>query len=319
MNKYLKYGLLVFVLITIFELVLRICFGLGNPVLYIENKNFEYIYAPNQNVVRFRNHIITNEYSMRSLPVSDSDSIRILKVGDSIINGGSLTDHDSLASSLLEKHLQAEFKCKIRVLNISAGSWGPDNAFEYIHQYGTFDSKFMVLVFSSHDLYDSMGHEHIVDVDPSYPSTKPFCAISELFSRYIIPICKDYTHEFIKKPHKKIDKNHINYTKEKVNTGWKKFFDYAFRHQIKLFVVLHPTVDELKDRKYNSDAEKIITMLDSANVPYILELNNRCQEQYYRDDIHYNAIGQLFLASELYPVLKSYVENTLERNKTCKK
>ena len=33
---------------------------------------------------------------------------------------------------------------------------------------------------------------------------------------------------------KKIDSNHISYTKEKINTGWKKFFAYSLKHKIKL-------------------------------------------------------------------------------------
>jgi hypothetical protein len=309
-----KRGVKIIVIFLVFlillEVSLRFLFGLGRPVLFVENKLYEYIYAPNQNLKRFGNKIITNEYSMRSLPISIHDSIRILKVGDSIINGGSLTDQDSLASTILEKELQKEYKIQIRVLNISAGSWGPDNAFEYINQNGTFGSQFMVLTFSSHDLYDSMEHEKIVDLDPSYPSSNPSCAISELLFRYIIPFCKAHL-----KPgsfNKKITSNHISVSKEKINTGWKKFFEYAKKNKIKLLVVLHPTIEEIKERKYNNDAEKIIQMLNKAHVPFILELDNLTNTSFYRDDIHYNAQGQKFLVRELLPFMKEYIQEKID-------
>ncbi len=297
------------------ELILKFVWGFGNPILYKEDKNFEYIYAPNQHLKRFGNTIITNEYSMRSLPVSENDSIRILKIGDSVVNGGSLTDNDSLASTLLENKLSATFKCKVRVLNIAAGSWGPDNAFAYIQKYGSFNAKQMVLVFSSHDLYDNMEHEKIVDIDPSYPSGKPFSALTEVFARYIYPSFEEYFH--LKKRNIKIttDNNLISLNKERINPGWNDFFQYTKKHKIKLLVVLHPTTDEIKMKRYDTNGQKIISMLDSAKIDRILELDNLPKEDIYRDEIHYNNKGQKFLAKELFPYLKKYVVENYRNTK----
>ena len=86
---------------------------------------------------------------------------RILVFGDSVLNGGSLTDHKKLATTLLEKSLQKSCDPLIRVLNISAGSWGPDNAFSYLKKHGDFNASAIVLFFSSHDAHDNMYHEKI--------------------------------------------------------------------------------------------------------------------------------------------------------------
>lgn len=37
------------------------------------------------------------------------------------------------------------------MLNISAGSWGPDNCAAYLKHYGLFGAKAMSLLVSSHD------------------------------------------------------------------------------------------------------------------------------------------------------------------------
>lgn len=70
------------------EVSLRMFWGLGDPPLYISDAEFEYIYAPNQDLVRFGNRVYVNAFSMRSRELNETDSIRILVIGDSIVNGG---------------------------------------------------------------------------------------------------------------------------------------------------------------------------------------------------------------------------------------
>src|SRR5687768_4522765 len=105
MKKLRKFLVVLLVLLVATELVARFVLGLGELPVYVASKEYEYIYAPGQDVKRFGNHILTNEFSMRSAPLSKADKVRILKFGDSVINGGAQTDHDSLASTILEKQL----------------------------------------------------------------------------------------------------------------------------------------------------------------------------------------------------------------------
>lgn len=128
MFKYIiRFLILLLFLAGLTEIILRYKYGFCNAPLYISDPDFEYIYAPNQNAKRFGNVIQTNSLSMRSKEVSPSDSLVILLIGDSVVNGGNLTDQDSIATTILEKRFVKKYGKKIRVLNISAGSWGPDN------------------------------------------------------------------------------------------------------------------------------------------------------------------------------------------------
>ena len=302
MSKKYKLITAVVVLIIAGELLARFVLGLGQTPVYIEDPDYEYIFAPNQDIERFGNHIIINKYSMRNLPLKRNEK-RVLVFGDSVLNGGSLTDHSLLATTLLEKELQKTCDPSIRILNISAGSWGPDNAFAYLKKYGDFNASEIVLVFSSHDAHDNMNHEKVVDKHPSYPSSQPCCALWDGFYRYFIP---RVTALFSKPDKKEFSKIHkIDHSKI-FNTGWQDFADYAKRNNLKLFVVLHPTQTEISSGKYDENGVEIINFLKQNHIPYILELN-RTKKAFFRDDIHYNPKGQQFLFEELMPVLEEDV------------
>ena len=108
------------------EIYLRKSWGFCDTVLIQSDPDFEYIAQPNQKHYRFRKYVLYNEYCQRSESV-DSSAFIILGLGDSVINGGTLTDQDSLATTRLSKSLTQLLQRKVQVLNISAGSWGPDN------------------------------------------------------------------------------------------------------------------------------------------------------------------------------------------------
>ena len=176
------------IILTI-EFVYRFVLGFGSLPLYVEHSSYEYILEPNQNTSRFGNVIITNKYSMRSKAVR-KNSKKILKIGDSVINGGNHVSNEKLSSTVLERNLQKQQSDTIQVLNISAGSWGPDNAYAYINEHGHFDASMMILVFSSHDLNDNMHFRKVVGKHQSWPSEQPFSATTDLFSSYIFPKSK---------------------------------------------------------------------------------------------------------------------------------
>jgi hypothetical protein len=124
---------------------------------------------------------------MRSNNVKQTDKIRILGFGDSVLNGGVQTEQDSLATSLIENELTQTYSKSIRCFNVSYGSWGADNCYAYLKEKGDFDADLIFLVVSSHDAYDNMDFQKIVDVHPSFPSKQYKSAIYELIDRYIIP------------------------------------------------------------------------------------------------------------------------------------
>jgi hypothetical protein len=293
------------------ELVARYILGLGHTVVYRADPQYEYIYKQNQNIKRFGKIVLTNEYSMRSLPLAKNEK-RVLLFGDSVLNGGSLTDHGELATTLLEKSLQKSCDTSVRILNISAGSWGPDNAFAYLEKYGDFNATEIILVFSSHDAHDSMNHEAVVDVHPSFPSKEPCCALVDGFSRYFIPKVESFFSKSDKK--ETVGKIHKIDNDEKFNSGWEDFLHYAKAHNMGLYVVLHPGKKEFEAGEYDENGKKIIEFLNTNKVPYLLELENT-KKEYFRDDIHPNKKGQELLFHELLPVVQKKVcQNQPEKN-----
>ena len=115
------------------EIFARYYLGLGTPPLSITHQKIEYMFKPNQDVKRFGNHIIINQYGMRTAPfaVHKADGeFRIMVFGDSVLNGGNQTDHAALATTILHEKLSVA-KQRVVVGNISAGSWGPGNWLAY--------------------------------------------------------------------------------------------------------------------------------------------------------------------------------------------
>jgi hypothetical protein len=105
---------------------------------------------------------------MRSDEIN-SKAVTILGLGDSVINGGVLTDQDELATMILSKELTGALNRPVQVLNVSAGSWGPDNCNAYLDERGTFNMHVMLLVVSSHDAYDVMDFTPVVGINYSFP------------------------------------------------------------------------------------------------------------------------------------------------------
>ena len=165
----------------------RSVLGLGDPPLSITHPRIEYLYAPNQDVRRFGKRFFVNDYSMRSAPLAarkGADERRVLVFGDSVVNGGNLTDHQDLATTRLAHDLRPfAGGNKVVVGNVSAGSWGPGNWLAYSQVYGFFDADVVVLVASSHDVTDNPT---FAPLDPNtHPTKKPLLALTEGLTRYL--------------------------------------------------------------------------------------------------------------------------------------
>ena len=159
------------------EVVARYWLGLGTPPLSITHPKIEYMFKPNQDLQRFGNHQIYNEIGMRSAEMATLPQKRqILVFGDSVLNGGNLTDHGDLATT------RATTK-DVFFGNVSAGSWGPQNIGAWIDEFGFQGADAAVLVLSSHDLGDLPTFEPL---NPNtHPTAQPMSALLEGFSRYL--------------------------------------------------------------------------------------------------------------------------------------
>ncbi|QIL75107.1 hypothetical protein [Hymenobacter sp. HDW8] len=288
------------------EVILRKEYGLGDAILFRADNQFEYIAVP-QRRFRFHKTSFYNRFSQRNRELMPSDTTVILGFGDSVINGGAQTDQDSLATTLLSAYLSKGKSNKTLVINIGAGSWGPDNCFAYLQKYGDFGAKAILLVVSSHDAYDNMSFKRTVGVHPSYPKKQYRLALFEVVAHYVYPryILKYFAAS--RAPDALTTDLVIN--KQAVgtpfNSGFANFNTYARRKNIPLVIYLHADKAELKSKQYNRQGQEILSFCRTNAISVIQELDYNFHESDYRDVIHLSEKGQRHMFSVLkdYPLL----------------
>ncbi|WP_293713708.1 hypothetical protein [uncultured Parabacteroides sp.] len=294
----------ILVLFVAGEVYLRQVWGFCDSVLMQSDPDFEYIARSDQKRYRFKKHIIYNEYSQRSEPV-DSSAFIVLGLGDSVLNGGALTDQDSTATTRLCNDLSSVTGKKVQVLNISAGSWGPDNCEAYLKRYGMFNGKVAFLICSSHDAHDNINHQPVIDVIPGFSGRQYLLAWGELLHRYLIP---RYLLPYLK-PHDsdKVIPTEISKDGQVFNTGFEALASRFHGAGIPFFVWLHPEITELEQKKYNQEGESILDFCEKDSLLVIKGMEYMLPED-YRDNIHLNEKGQKKLARYLEIQLEKIIE-----------
>ncbi len=302
-------------LILIGEFFCRYYLGLGTPPLSISHPRIEYMFKPNQDVYRFGNHFITNQYGMRSEPFTKKKNInelRIMVFGDSVVNGGNLIDHSELATSILKNKLSEIIDKDVVVGNISAGSWGPGNWLAYAQEYGFFDADIIVLVISSHDYADNPT---FAPLDKNtHPTKKPISALVEGIERYLprylsqmsssVSLTKSSSintlesHHLVNKKLEKEVKKGLNDLKiflglAKNNTSNILVFQHYEKSEI---ISSHPQVG---NQLINQTCQQL------GIVPFSLESYFRCSIEdainpyHDNDEIHPNKVGQKLIADAI--------------------
>ena len=289
---------LVSALVVLLEFTLRFAFGFCDALLYQSSDNYEYIAQPNQNRLRFGAHIHYNSYSQRN-EEPDSARVKILGLGDSVIFGGTWMDQDSLATTLFSN------ETGMQMLNISAGSWGPDNCAAYLKEKGTFGAKAMILVCSSHDAYDVMSFTPVVGVYPTYPERQYRLAIVELMDRYLMPRVRSF---FLKQKQRldpdaavvnKMSQKFVAKKSLLFNPGFDQLKNMADSLHIPFGVYLHAETGELMQGSYNEMGYEIMEWAEKNGVPLMKGMDRGENESMYKDMIHLNGKGQKHLAASL--------------------
>ncbi|MEZ4739601.1 MAG: hypothetical protein R2818_09685 [Flavobacteriales bacterium] len=278
-------------LALVIEVVLRVAFGFCDTVLMRADPDYEYIAQPAQERCRFGNHIVYNSLSMRS-EEPDTSAILVLGCGDSVINGGVLTDQDSLATELLSKELSDTFGRRVQVLNLSAGSWGPDNCAAYLRKTTLPRVAAVILFASSHDAHDNMSFKPVVGVNKSFPSVQYPSAILELWDRYVLPrIWKS-----------KVDVDNelgIDKGEDGFNPGFMALKHFAEGLGIPFIIYLHAEASEIERGAYNAQGQEIIRFAQEQGVHLVKDLDHSVAKELLRDKIHPNARGQRKIADIL--------------------
>ncbi len=290
------FGGIILALAILFEVALRKVWGFCDSPLCMSSDVFEYICKPNQDCYRFRHHIHYNSYSQRR-DEPDTSRIIVLGLGDSVINGGVLTDNDSLATTI------ASDNC-VQILNISAGSWGPDNCAAYLREYGTFGAQKFLLVVGSGDAYDNMDFQPVVGIHKSFPSEQYKLAIGELIDRYLIPKIKK--NPSLDPDQKALQGVGIRKKGKVFNPGFAQLKLLADSLSVPLSIYLHPDRVEYEERQYNEQGQEIIEWARLNDVPLYKGLDaDDFSADCYRDGIHINEKGQKILSRWMMEEVKS--------------
>ena len=293
------------------EMVARYGLGLGDPPLSVAHSEIEYMYKPNQDVMRFGKRFIVNQYGMRSDTFEMDKAhgeLRVMVFGDSVVNGGSLTDQSDLATTILATKMNASLGRRVTVGNISAGSWGPGNWLAYARNYGFFDADVVILVMSSHDVTDNPTFSPL---NPNtHPTVKPLLALTEGLARYLPRYLPAFTGESsIPAEIVKFEVNGLadmQYQKERVRgLGDLKDFLLMAQAQTRNVLVLQwPTQQEIAVGVPNDGFPDITQLTRDLGLQTILvapyltkEINSGLNP--YRDNIHPNEVGQGILAKVL--------------------
>jgi lysophospholipase L1-like esterase len=182
--------------LVLLEISLRLLFGFGTPLLYTADAKIGYLIRPNQQIRRFGKQITINQFSMRNrsiAPTRPARTLRVLMLGDSIINGGWWTDQSDTIPALLQSQLQRQLTeqmqsdyAQIEVLNASANSWSPRNELAYLQRFGSFEAQVVVLVINTDDLFGTVPTSAVVGRDRNYPDRNPPLALIEVLNRYLV-------------------------------------------------------------------------------------------------------------------------------------
>lgn len=289
-----------FLLVSV-ELILRFVFGFCDAVLYRSSEAYEYIAQPNQHRYRFLSHIDYNSYSQRS-EEPDSTKTIILGLGDSVIFGGTMLDQDSIATTLFSK------ETGMQMLNISSGSWGPDNCAAYLKEKGTFGAKAMVLVCSSHDAFDVMSHVPVVGIYPEYPEKQYKLAIWELLDRYLLPMVKDWMGRTqLVDPDAQVVKGWVAQKSQNFDPGFDQLLQISKEKKIPFVIYLHPEVGEVMAHQYKEGGQLIMEWAEKHHVKLVKGLDEDITTDMYRDVIHLNEKGQRNLANSLEKIIRKTI------------
>ena len=296
------------------ELSLRCLWGFGNPLLLQKDPDIGYLYQPNQDLHRLGNRVIINAYHQRSGPVTqfpNTNTTRIMLVGDSVTFGTTLLDQKQTISELLQADLKTSKSGPVEVLNASAGSWGIGNELAYLKRFGTMGACVVVIQIGSHDLLQQKSTSFRVGVDPNQPDKRPLTAISEVWRRYIQPCLAGSATVAIPALAEDPD-SEARFT---MNMDF-LIEGIRFVHQHGATpVILHtPDRDEVlkqndhTETKYQSWRRRFVTLAERERVPLVnlpeLWQRDARATLYFRDHVHLTAAGTAAAANAVYKLLQ---------------
>lgn len=294
--------------LVLVEGFLRLRYGLGNPPLYVVDGRMGYRLAPSQRLKRFGNRIEINPFSMRGPAISPQrpeGTLRVLMLGDSIVNGGWWTDQAAILSQQVQDFLQQRSGfSQVEVLNASANSWGPRNQLGYVARFGLFEAQVVLVVLNTDDLFAIAPTSLQVGRDRAYPQHQPLLAILEALSRLQKP-----------RPLPELEVLHQQ-EGDRVGSNLEALRQIQLRAeavQSRLLLAMTPLRRELEGngpRDYELVArQRLLTFSQAQQLPYLDFLpifqQTPLSAAYYRDHIHLSPQGNQLVSDHLATLVES--------------
>ena len=288
------------------EVGLRLTQGLGNPPLYIADRDIGYLLAPNQKLRRGGNLIEINQYSMRDREIElskERGTKRIFLLGDSVVNGSWYTDQKDILSNLLANKLKTTKKQSFEVFNASTNSWGPRNELAYLKRYGLFDADSLILVINTEDLFSTRATSAVVGKSYSYPDKKPPLALIELYQLFIAPPRQILELEQLRAQTQENIKGNLSAIAE--------IKAIAERANVKFVLVLTPLLKEFKEgstaeeQQARDSLQKLVTEENINYLDFLQIWSDFPQPEFlYRDRIHPSPQGNIKIIEQLSSVIE---------------
>ena len=166
--------------LIILELVLRWGLGLGHSPIVQGDPQVGYYYKANQELYRFGNRIAYNSYHQRSDRLRTQPGYRLLLLGDSISDGGSLIDQSQTISELLRQKLNRALGKPGEVLNASAAGWALENRYQYLQKFGNLNADAVIIQLATNDLWQV---KNTMATRTRHPAEDTTWALGELYHR----------------------------------------------------------------------------------------------------------------------------------------
>jgi hypothetical protein len=285
------------ILVVSTEVSLRLIVGLGDPPRYRADPEIEYLMVPGE-YSRFGNRYFINSAHMRSdefsREVDESSEVKLLVLGDSVVNGGSLTDQSKLATELIPALALRSGLGYVRAFNVSAGSWGPANLLAYVRRFGTFGCSKAIVFVNTDDYRDTPTFSPL---GPEQPTSKPMSALLDLL--------QNYGMRMFTRPRSTIDPSDgVTTVRE-----FSQLLDELQTRGVQCAVAFHPKRSELEvgstDDSVWFEAIARSKGVQICSTGPLLLASVRQGLNPYRDDIHPNDLGQSVLAQAIIDCIGS--------------
>lgn len=295
------------------ELVARYTIGLGSPPLYESSPDYGYRALPNQDLRRFGNRIFYNAQGLRSETIADKPApgtIRVLCIGDSITFGGVQTDQSLTYPYQLQNIFNSDGAARFEVLNASTGGWAIGNEEAYLHKFGTYNSKIVVLQVATHDLFQPKTSGEMVGKTPNYPNQKPILALQEGFFRYFLPrylpSLQPPLDPGVKTLPSKKDLDRNIATLVAINN-----LVQQQKGQLVVFLIQQPDEYEPKDALTKQGKQVLTQKVKELNLPFASlgeDFRKAGGKKLFYDTIHPNPEGNKLMAKAIEKLIKSELQ-----------